>query len=143
MKQKSNKIGFIGVFYRKVMSWKEQVEELRKPTAGEMRRGGYEVGREEEAERKRKRLTERAGASKTSVILWGTVMRPNGRALGALGNPAAEGPGYWLRTESSRISFPSRWGMERARGKNCHSSAGTGPKYVLFTRKSCHVVSTD
>lgn len=90
------------------------------------------MGREEEAERKRKRLTERAGASKTPVILWGTVMRPNGRALGALGNPAAEGPGHWLRTESPRISFRAIWGVERARGKNRASSAGTGPKYVLF-----------
>lgn len=76
------------------MSRKEQVDKPIRPTAGEVRTGGYKAGREEGAERKRNRQTERAGESQMSVIPLGTVMRTNGRTLEAFGNPAGEGPGH-------------------------------------------------
>lgn len=49
-----------------MMSRKEQVEEPIKTTAGDVRTGGCKVGREEGAERKRNRPTERAGESEMS-----------------------------------------------------------------------------
>lgn len=99
LKQGSDKIGFIWSFLwggvglvsrkgegrrtKKANSWRSEERGLQSGEGERQGGGGWEP---EERERE----------SKMAVVPLGTLMRANGRKLGAFGNLAGEGPGHGL-----------------------------------------------